>query len=406
MLPFLQFILAIAIIITAAKVGGYLSSRLGQPAVTGELVTGLILGPSVLNFFQWPTFTDPHLGESITHLAELGVLLLMFIAGLGLHLSDLAKERRVAVMAGILGFALPLGMGFVLAIAFSLDLHQALFLGLMLAPTSIGISAQTLMELQALRGRVGVGLLGAAVIDDILVVLGISLFLAFLGGGAVGGLTSGVLVLLRMILYLAAASAIGIWLVPRLSILVEKLPISQGLIAFAFVTLLLFSWSAEVLGSMAAIIGAFLAGLFFARSPLKERIENGFLPLAYGVFVPIFFVNVGLLANLRQLSTGSLGLFAAMIIVAIISKVLGSGLAGRLGGLKGLEALQLGVGMIPRGEVLLIVVTIGITEGLIGMDLFSVGVGVAVVTTLLTPPLLRYAFACASSPNVPTQESS
>lgn len=405
MLPFLQFILAIAIIITAAKVGGYLSSRLGQPAVTGELVTGLILGPSVLDFFQWPTFTDPHLGESITHLAEVGVLLLMFIAGLGLHLSDLAKERKVAVMAGILGFALPLGMGFVLAIAFSLDLHQALFLGLMLAPTSIGISAQTLMELRALRGRVGVGLLGAAVVDDILVVLGISLFLAFLGGGAIG-LTSGVLVLLRMILYLAAASAIGIWLVPRLSILVEKLPISQGLIAFAFVTLLLFSWSAEVLGSMAAIIGAFLAGLFFARSPLKERIENGFLPLTYGVFVPIFFVNVGLSANLRQLSTGSLGLFAAMIIVAIISKVLGSGLAGRLGGLKGLEALQLGVGMIPRGEVLLIVVTIGITEGLIGMDLFSVGVGVAVVTTLLTPPLLRYAFACASSPNVPTQEFS
>ena len=275
----------------------------------------------------------------------------------------------------------------------------------MLAPTSIGISAQTLMELRALRGRVGVGLLGAAVVDDILVVLGISLFLAFLGGGATG-LTSGVLVLLRMILYLAAASAIGIWLVPRLSILVEKLPISQGLIAFAFVTLLLFSWSAEVLGSMAAIIGAFLAGLFFARSPLKERIENGFLPLTYGVFVPIFFVNVGLSANLRQLSTGSLGLFAAMIIVAVISKVLGSGLAGRLGGLKGLEALQLGVGMIPRGEVLLIVVTIGITEGLIGMDLFSVGVGVAVVTTLLTPPLLRYAFAYASSPNVPTQEFS
>jgi Kef-type K+ transport system membrane component KefB len=406
MLPFLQFILAIAIIITAAKVGGYLSSRLGQPAVTGELVTGLILGPSVLDFFQWPTFTDPHLGESITHLAELGVLLLMFIAGLGLHLSDLAKERKVAVMAGILGFALPLGMGFVLAIAFSLDLHQALFLGLMLAPTSIGISAQTLMELQALRGRVAVGLLGAAVVDDILVVLGISLFLAFLGGGAVGGLTTGVLVLLRMILYLAAASAIGIWLVPRLSILVEKLPISQGLIAFAFVTLLLFSWSAEVLGSMASIIGAFLAGLFFARSPLKERIANGFLPLAYGVFVPIFFVNVGLSANLRQLSTGSLGLFAAVIIVAIISKVLGSGLAGRLGGLKGQEALQLGVGMIPRGEVTLIVATIGMTEGVIGMDLFSVGVGVAVVTTLLTPPLLRYAFAWASSPNVPTQESS
>ena len=117
MLPFLQLILAIAIIIVAAKVGGYLSYRLRQPAVAGEVLAGLILGPSVLNFLQWPMFADPYLGESITHLAELGVLLLMFIAGLDLHLSDLAKSGKVAVVAGALGFALTLGMGFGLALA-------------------------------------------------------------------------------------------------------------------------------------------------------------------------------------------------------------------------------------------------------------------------------------------------
>jgi Kef-type K+ transport system membrane component KefB len=406
MLPFLQFIIAIAIIIAAAKLGGYLSQRLGQPAVAGKVLAGLILGPSVLNFLQWPMFTDPHLGESIVYLAELGVLLLMFTAGLNLHLSDLAKSGKVAVLAGTLGFALTLGMGFVLAMAFSFDPRQALFLGLLLAPTSIGISAQTLIELKVLRTRVGVSLLGAAVVDDCLAVLGVSLFLALLGSESMDGLASGILVMVKMILYLVVASAVGIWLVPRLSRIAERLPVSQGLIAFAFVTVLLYAWSAEVLGGMAAIIGAFMAGLFLARSPLRQRIETGFAPLVYGIFVPIFFVSVGLAADVRQITAGGIGIVVAMCLVVILSKLLGAGLAGVFGGLKRQETLQLGVGMIPRGEVTLIIATVGITEGLIGVELFSVAVGIVIVTVLLTPLLLRRAFARAAAPNLPTQESS
>jgi len=393
MLPFLQFIIAIVIIISAAKIGGYLSYRLGQPAVAGEVLAGLILGPSVLDLLGWPVFSDQHLGESITHLAELGVLLLMFIAGLDLHLSDLAKSGKVAALTGSLGFVFSLGMGYLLAIAFSFDPRQALFIGLLLAPTSISISAQTLMQLNVLRSRVGVSLLGAAVVDDTLAVLGISLFLALAGGTAAGGLTSGLLVLLKMLLYLAAASAIGFWLVPKLSRLAEKLPISQGLIAFAFISLLLYAWSAEVLGGMATVMGAFLAGLFFARSPLKDRIEQGFSPLTYGVFVPIFFINVGLSADIGQLASGGLWwLLLAMVGAVIASKMLGAAIAGRVGGLKAREALQLGLGMIPRGEVVLIVATVGIAEGLIGVEIFSTAVGLVIVTTLLTPPLLQRAF--------------
>ena len=406
MLPFLQFIIAMAIIIAAAKAGGYLSHRLGQPSVVGKVLAGLILGPSVLNFLQWPMFTDPHLGEALIFLAELGVLLLMFTAGLNLHISDLAKSGKVAVLAGTLGFALTLGMGFVLAMAFSFDLRHALFFGLLLAPTSIGISAQTLMELKVVRTRVGVSLLGAAAVDDSLAVLGISLFLALSRGGAANGLTSALLILLRMLLYLVVASAVGLWLIPRLSRFAEKLPVSQGLIAFVFITVLLYAWAAEVLGGMAAIIGAFMAGLFLARSPLRQRIETGFSPLVYGVFVPIFFVSVGLSADVRQIAAGGIGLVVAMCLVVILSKLLGAGLAGVLGGLKGQEAVQLGVGMIPRGEVTLIIATVGITEGLIGVDVFSVAVGIVIVTVLLTPLLLRRAFACAAAPNLPMQESS
>ncbi|OQY36185.1 MAG: hypothetical protein B6243_03780 [Anaerolineaceae bacterium 4572_5.2] len=393
MLPFLQFIIAIAIIIIAAKMGGYLSYRLKQPTVVGEVIAGLILGPTVLNFLHWPVFTNEHLGETITLLAELGVLLLMFIAGLELHLSDLARSGKVAVLAGAMGFIAPLVMGFALAMAFSFSLHQAIFIGLILAPTSVSISAQTLMELKVLRSKVGVSLLGAAVVDDILVVLGVSVFLALLGGGAGGGLASVLLILLKMILYLVIATALGLWLLPKLCSLIEKLPISQGLIAFTFVTVLLYSWAAESLGHMATIIGAFLAGLLFARSPLKERIEEGFLPLAYGVFVPIFFVGVGLSADLRQLfSTEGIWLLVSMFVTAVISKIIGAGLAGRLGGLTNREAAQLGAGMIPRGEVVLIVITIGITEGLIGLDIFSAAVGMVVLATLVAPIMLRSLF--------------
>ncbi len=407
MLPFLQFIIALVIIIIAAKMGGYLSYRLRQPTVVGEVIAGLILGPTVLNFLHWPVFTDEHLGETITLLAELGVLLLMFIAGLELHLSDLAQSSKVAILAGTMGFVVPLAMGFALAMAFSFGLHQAIFIGLILAPTSVSISAQTLMELKVLRSKVGISLLGAAVVDDILVVLGVSLFLALLGSGVGGGLTSVLLILLKMILYLIIASALGLWLLPKLSSLIDELPISQGLIAFTFVTVLLYSWAAESLGHMATIIGAFLAGLLFARSPLKERIEEGFLPLAYGVFVPIFFVEVGLSANLRQLfSTQGIWLLVSMFVTAVISKVLGVGLAGRLGGFTNREAVQLGAGMIPRGEVVLIVITIGITEGLIGLDIFSAAVGMVVLATLVAPIMLRSLFPKPTSSRLRAQISS
>ena len=220
------------------------------------------------------------------------------------------------------------------------------------------------------------------------------------------GLASGISVLLRMILFIVVASTLGIWLLPRLSRFVEKLPVSQGPFAFAFVAMLMYAWSAEVLGGMAAIIGAFMAGLFLAHSPLKKRLQTEFVPVVYGMFVPIFFINVGLSADVRQLTVGCILLIVTMCFAVILSKLLGAGLAGLFGGMKGQECLQLGVGMIPRGEVTLIIVTVGMTEGLIGVEVFSVVVGIVIATVLLTPLLLRRSFARAAAPNLPMQESS
>jgi Kef-type K+ transport system membrane component KefB len=394
MSPTMQLALAMAVIITAAKVGGYISYRLGQPAVLGEILIGVILGPSVVDFLHLSMFTDSHLPETIHHLAEFGVLLLMFIAGLGLHLSDLAKSGTVSALAGSLGVAVPVGMGYVTARLFDFDNEASLFLGLILAATSVSISAQTLMELRVLRSRVGISMLGAAVFDDILVVLGLSIFIAVTADAGGASLTDVALIGLQMVLFMTGAIVLGFSLLSnRLTRIIHSLPVSEGLMAYVFVVMLMYGWAAEELGSMAAITGAFIAGLVFARSPLVNRIEERTSTLAYSVFVPIFFINIGLSANMRELTSESLLLMLVLVVVAVVSKVLGAGTGGWLAGLSHRESLQLGVGMMSRGEVGLIVATVGVNNGVVDAEMFAAVVGVVIITTLLTPPLLRILFA-------------
>jgi Kef-type K+ transport system membrane component KefB len=392
MTPFLQLALALALTITAAKAGGYLSYRFGQPSVLGELLVGLLLGPTVLDLFHLPYFSDGHATEVLHEMAELGVLLLMFLAGLELHLSDLSKSGKVAALSGILGVVFPLLMGMGTGLLFSLSLPSAIFIGLILSATSVSISAQTLMELKVLRSRVGVSLLGAAVFDDVLVVLGLSIFTALSTSGGGSGWSSVLSILLWMVIYLGLASLVGWLVLPRLSHFVHRLGISQGLVALTFVIVLIYAWFAETTGHMAAITGAFLAGLWLSRSSLKERIQSGISTVAYGLFVPIFFVDIGLSANGRELIGNGFWLLVALTLIAVLGKVVGAGLGALLGGLNRREALQLGVGMMSRGEVGLIVASVGITQDLIHQEEFAAVVGVVILTTLLTPPLLRALF--------------
>ena len=393
MTPFLQFDIALVIIITAAKLGGLISYKLGQPSVLGELIVGILLGPSIVDFLHLSYFTDQHLPETIAHLAEVGVLLLMFLAGLDLHLNDLIESGKASALAGILGVVVPIGLGILVGLMFGSNLRTAIFIGLVLSATSVSISAQTLMELNVLRSRVGVTLLGAAVFDDILVVLGLSIFVALTQAGGNASLWNILAIIFQMLAYLGVALVFGVWLLPKISRKVEDLPVSRGLIAFSFVMVLVYAWAAEALGSMAAITGAFLAGLMLARTRVKEQVETGISTIAYAVFVPIFFVNVGLSANVRELTYQSLFLFLGMIMVAIVGKVAGAGLGARIAGFDKLDALKLGVGMMSRGEVGLIVASVGILEGLITPQIFSAIVGVVILTTLLTPPALRGLFS-------------
>ena len=389
---FLNFLLAVVIVLIAAKGAGYLSSRLGQPSVLGELLVGLLLGPTALNMLgAWPIFAgDSHLSESLALFAEIGVLLLMFLAGLELDLGDLLRSGRVAGLAGTFGVVVPLAGGFATARLFGMPTVEAIFIGLALSATSVSISAQTLMELGVLRSKVGLGLLGAAVFDDILVVLLLSGATVVFGAADEGA--SLLMILARMVLFLAGASVVGIFVVPPLIRRISDLPVSQVVPTFALVTCLLFAWVSEALGGVAAITGAFMAGLFLARTPYVHQIESGISALAYSFFVPIFLVNIGLQANLRAISGAAWYLAIALTVVAIVTKVVGSGLGALLGGFNRRDSLRLGIGMISRGEVGLIVASVAMAAELVRQESFSEIVFMVIVATLVTPPLLRLAY--------------
>ena len=326
----------------------------------------------------------------ISDLAQVGVLLLMFVAGLELHFTELARNMRVSALAGVFGVLAPLGLGYFTGLAFGFEPLPAFYLGLTLGATSVSISAQTLMELKMLRSRVGLGLLGAAVFDDIFVILLLSSFLALTGSG--NGIVIVAWVFVRMMIFFSISLLFGIWVLPWLARRVSRLPISQGVLTLALVVMLLYSLAAELVGGMAAITGAFLAGLMFARSPEKERLERGVSAISYGFFVPIFFAHIGLTVNLRGLDAGILWLFLGISVVAILGKLIGAGLGARLAQFSWRESAQLGVGMISRGEVGLILASVGMSERLISEAKFSAIVGMIVVSTVVTPPLLRSLF--------------
>jgi Kef-type K+ transport system membrane component KefB len=394
MSPFLQLILALIIIITGAKAGGWLANRLRQPAVMGELLVGLLLGPSLFDLMGWPMLANAHephlLTETVFQLAELGVVCLMFLAGLEIDPREMRRTGRVAALAGVSGVIVPLVLGGLVALPFGHRGQAAIFVGVILTATSVSISAQTLLELGKLRSREGLALLGAAVIDDVLVILLLSVFTAMAEGGASPGMALNIL--LKMIAYLSVTTLLGFFLLPRLAEWVNGQPISQGLAALVLVTALLFAWSAEVVGGLAAITGAFIAGVGFGRSRLRGEIERDMRTITYAFLVPIFFVSIGLKTNARLLAGPDVAFALALLLVAAISKVLGCGLGARLGGYTNQESLRVGVGMISRGEVGLIVASVGVNAGLIKTELFSVVTFIVLITTLVTPLLLRLTF--------------
>ena len=388
-----------------------MANRVGQPSVFGEILAGLILGPTLLNVLGWPMFAQAATAESaplstiVRDLADVGVVLLMFVAGLETDVAELRRVGKVAFWSAFGGVVLPMAGGAAVAVAFGFPLYwEGIFIGTILTATSVSISAQTLLELGALRSREGSTILGAAVIDDVMGIIVLSLVVAFARASA-GGVdtTQIVLVALRIVAYFVVAVVAGRWMTPVLR-LASRLPVAQGLLAAALTLAFVYAWAAEYLGAIAAITGAYVAGVLIAQTEFKKELDAGIHPLTYSIFVPVFFISIGLQANGRELGAHA-AFTIVLVLVAIVAKAIGCGVFARLFGFNGVESLRVGVGMISRGEVGLIVAGYGLTNGLIDRDIFSASVIMVLATTMVTPPLLRMVFPRQAGAHVAIEET-
>lgn len=386
----MSFFLQSLVVIVSVLLAGQISRRLGQPSVLGQLLVGVLLGPALLGWLE-PT-------PLIKAMAEIGVVLLMFMAGLETNAEDIRRSALAATLVAVGGVVLPFLGGWATASAWGYTGATAVFTGVLLVATSVSISAQTLRELGQLRSRPGVTILAAAVIDDILGIIVLSLVLGALGAevpdaarAGHGGEPLGLL-LVKIVAFFAAAGLAGWKLLPPVLRWVSRFEAGTAVLAAGIAVALGYAYAAEAAG-LAGIIGAYLAGLLLSPTGFRGRLMHEVEHTAYAFFVPFFFVSVGLTATFTGLTGAFFAFVLALAAVAVITKLAGAGLGALLGGFRLRPALGIGAGMVARGEVGLIVAAIGLERGLLQPELYTAMVIVSLLTTLVTPPLLKAIFA-------------
>ncbi|TCP67089.1 cation:proton antiporter [Baia soyae] len=369
----------ILIILLATKIAGELSIKLGQPAVLGKLVIGIVIGPAVFGWIE-----D---SEMIEQISEIGVILLMFIAGLETDIKSLNQNRNSSFAVAVGGIIFPLLGGYFAGLGFGLSHSHAFFLGLLLSATSVSISAQTLKELGQLKSRESTTILGAAVLDDILVVVALAVMMSLLTTGDV----SLGMVFLKKLIFFVSVGLVGWKVVPWMMRKFSSWRVSESIVSTALVICFFFSYLAESLG-VAAIIGAFAAGIAISQTPFKQSVEQKIEPIAYAFFVPVFFVSIGLSVSFDGVGS-QLWFIIVLTIIATITKLFGAGLGARITGFNNRSSLGIGAGMVSRGEVALIIAAIGLESQLLKQEYFTAIVTVVILTTLITPPLLKRIFS-------------
>lgn len=378
-----HFLLEIALILVAVKIAGHLSKKIGQPAVFGELLVGVILGPSLLGWVQQ--------SDMLRDLAEIGVILLMFLAGLETDVNEFKRTAYGSTLTAVGGVVLPLLAGFGIGLLFGYNYSTSIFLGTVLVATSVSISVQTLRELGKLQSKEGVTILGAAVLDDILGIITLSIVIGFVASDEGSGSLAGILFLLvKIIVFFLITILLGRTLLPRLFRAVSGLLTTEVVLTFGIVTALAFAYFAEMLG-MAGIVGSYFAGLMLSLSNYREELFEKVETISFSFFVPIFFVSIGVTAQVQNFTMEILYFIVILTLVAVLTKLIGGGLGAKLAGFNWRSSTIIGAGMVARGEVGLIVATIGLQKGLIDQNLFTAAVIIVLVTTLVTPPALKAA---------------
>jgi len=373
-----MLIFQIAVILIASKLAGDISVRLGQPSVLGKLLIGIVLGPSVLG-----VVTNT---EILQEISQIGVILLMFLAGLETDIDEFKRTGKASASVGVMGILMPLGMGYVAGLALGLTSIEAIFLGLLLSATSVSISVQTLKELGKLKSREGATIMGAAVIDDVLVIIALAFLMSFAGGDVNLGA-----VILKKVAFFASIILVSWKAVPWALKKFASLQVTESVTSAGLILCFLFAYFAEYAG-VAAIIGAYMAGVAISLTTYREEITHKVEAISYSFFVPVFFTSVGVTAQFAGI-VENLWLIVLLSVLAIVSKLLGGAIGAKLTGFPWQSSMAIGSAMISRGEVALIIAAIGLESRLLTEDMFTVLIAVVLVTTVVTPPIMKLFFS-------------
>lgn len=392
-----KYLLDLAIILLCTKALGLLTRRVQMPQVVGALLAGLILGPAGVGILAETSF--------IQSVAEIGVIVLMFCAGMETDIKELKASGKASFVIALCGVLVPLAGGFVIAYFFNRPgmiesdasasiFLQNIFIGVILTATSVSITVETLKELGKLKTRSGNAILGAAIIDDILGIVALTIVTSISDPSVKISV-----VMLKIVGFFVFAGVVGFIFYKMYKNWVDtanKEMHRHTIVAFVFC--LLMAYIAEDVFGVADITGAFIAGLIVSNVQRSTYLETKFDTLSYLLLSPVFFASIGLKVELPKMSAAIVGFAVALTIVAVLTKVVGCGLGAKMCHYQNYQAKRIGIGMISRGEVALIVASKGAALGLLGSAFLGPIIIVVVITTIITPIFLKIVFAPGTAP--------
>ena len=386
-LDILSVLKDLAIIVVFAKVFGLIARKLKAPQVVGEIIAGLVVGPSVLGIVKLNQFLDICAG--------LGVVLLMFSAGLGTNLKQLLHTGVKALLIACAGVLVPLIGGTLLYMCFygfsaigTPQFFTAVFIGVIMTATSVSITVETLKELGKLKTELGTTILSAAIIDDVIGIMVLTFVIGFKNPDSNPGFVA-----LSTLAFFALSVVLGFVIYKAFKIIDKRWPHTRRIPILALALCFGLSYVAEKVFGIADITGAYVAGIILSKLHDSDYIEQKMDINSYMIFGPIFFASIGLKTEISGFTWELLLFSLAFVAVALVSKIIGCGAMSRLCGFKGSDTLKVGVGMMTRGEVALIVAQRGLTEGMIGSQYFTSVILLIIVSSILTPIVLKLLYA-------------
>ncbi|KRN12123.1 sodium hydrogen exchanger [Fructilactobacillus fructivorans] len=375
----MEYLASIGLILISTLILGVLSQRIGMPAVVGEILAGLLLGPAVLHLVN--------LNHMVSVGSEIGVIFLMFIAGLECDFDLVKKYLKPAFSVAICGVILPV-------LAFTLygqilgqGIEKALFWGVIFSATSVSISVEVLQEFGKLKSVAGATILGAAVVDDVISIVLLSIFSSVFGTGS--GSKNLLVLFTWQILFFVLIILVIKWIAPWLMCLADMLPANSAVSVVGISICLLMAYLAEA-ANLSTVLGAFFAGIAIARTPLRDQVIKSANQVGYSFFIPIFFAAIGMEMSFKGAFSSTWIIVIVMTVLALLTKWIGCGIGAKLTGLTWNEANVVGSGMVSRGEMALIVAQIGLASHLLAPELYSEIIMVIVLSTILSPIMLKF----------------